>query len=130
MRQSDTSHIDEVRARKQRRLEALELQEAALGLDVSPHIRTEIDDLRKELTSSEAVTNSPVSREMLDAFQSYGQLRALIATTMSLVADIQEIKGDVKADRLERVARQHRVDLLFVALFFSVGFLAVIVLAV
>lgn len=128
MARVDSPHLDAVREAKRRRLEVLELQEASLGRETPPHIATEIADLRKELVGVEAVTNPSISKETIDALQSYGQLRAILVTVMGLVADVGDLKQRVGRGEEMRVSRQHRVDMLFLALFLSVGFLAFIVL--
>lgn len=128
MPQIDSPHLDAVREAKRRRLEVLELQEASLGRETPPHVATEIADLRKELVGVEAVTNPSISKETVDALQQYGQLRAILVTVMGLVADVSELKRRMDADDDKRDARQHRVDMLFLALFLSYGFLAIIVL--
>lgn len=123
-----SDRLNDIREAKEERLHHLELRAAREGTSTPPEVLTEIEDLRRELAPVQAVTMSPVSDSTLDALNAYGRLEATMRAVMSLTADVAELKKDVKDDRSERFARQHRVDLLFVAMFAALILLGTLVL--
>jgi len=123
-----SDRLDAIREASEERLYQLELQAARMGTSTPPEVAIEIEDIRRKLAPVQAVTQPPVSDNTLDALNAYGRLEATMRAVLSLTADVAELKSDARADRSERAARQHRVDLLFVAMFGALLVLGTLVL--
>lgn len=124
----DSQQLDEIQEAKERRLHHLELRQAREGNDTPPEVLIEIDDIRRQLAPVQAVTNTPVSDSTLDAMTAYGRLEATMRAVMTLTADVSELKSAFARNEENRVNRQHSVDMKMLALFFTMLFLAILVI--
>ncbi len=80
----------EIWQHKYRRLKELEKQEAQLGVTTPPHILTEIDGLRGQLSSSSEL--SSMANATIPLFLPDGRLATLEADVKAQGQDINELK--------------------------------------
>lgn len=114
---------EEVRVAKQRRLDQLEIQAATYGLDVPPHISTEIADLQSELELVFVMSRpalDPRLRRVLAETDNVELLGKFIGAHARRLTDIEtwQSKRDEKLldDDKSRNQQRHKLDLVMGAL--------------
>lgn len=88
----ERQNLADKRELKRRRLAVLERQQAQHGIDTTPAVVTEIEDLRKEIGEIDAVLNPPlgVPRHVWDSLDAEQQRTYLTALVMQLQADFTD----------------------------------------
>ena len=113
----------EIVAAKQRRLEALEIQAANYGIDVPPHIATEIRTLQSEIALADIVNRPALDPTIAHALRQNGNqdlLGKFIGDHARRLSAIEswQVKRDERLDEDDkrRQARQRQFDLILGAL--------------
>lgn len=103
---------DEVRRRKEQRLEALRETAASYGLDVPPHVATEIEDLEDELATVDLLTQERRDQPTRELIDRSDPRELILRVRTDLSRRIRSIEESMRADAEQRHLDRSRGSLI------------------